>query len=118
VGSDIKTAADFTENAAMTRLFDRSRLTFYSAEGLKELARDQMADATYFEGLLDDFCDSLYHTYSVSTQSSLRRLQNTVQAAQLLPLGGHVLGVHATPNDREGVCHHMANEGRVEWCQK
>jgi hypothetical protein len=31
-------------------------------------------------------------------------------------LGGHVLTPHVRANDREGMCHQMANESRVNWC--
>ena len=97
----------------MRRLFTRSRVTFYSAEGLKELARDQMADSAFFETFRQHFADGLFHTYTKDWPSGLSRLQATVQAAQSLPLEGHVLTPHATPNDREGVCHHLANNGDI-----
>ena len=102
----------------MLRIFDRSRITFYSAEGLKELARDQMADAAFFDSLLGHFKDGLFYAYSTAGQSGLTRLGTTVQASQSLQLGAHVLEPHATPNDREGICHHLANDGTIEWCEK
>jgi hypothetical protein len=117
LGVSVSRFADFSENAEMSRLFTRSRLTFYSAEGLKELARDQMSDADYFDTFLRNFADGLYHTYTMDWPSGLRRLQATVRAAQSLHLGGHILSPHATPNDREGVCHHLANNGDVVWCR-
>ncbi len=45
LGVSVSAVADFASSPEMSRLFDRSRITFYSAEGLKELARDRMADA-------------------------------------------------------------------------
>ena len=118
LGVDVASVADSAQSPAMQKLFDRSRITFYSAEGLKELARDQMADATFFDTLLGHFRDGLFHAYTTSGQTGLARLQNTVQASQSLQLGGHVLEPHATPNDREGVCHHLANDGSIDWCEK
>ncbi|TKT73839.1 restriction endonuclease [Afipia massiliensis] len=118
LGVNVASIADFAQSPAMQKLFDRSRITFYSAEGLKELARDQMADATFFDTLLGHFRDGLFHAYTTSGQAGLVRLQSTVLASQSLQLGGHVLDLHATPNDREGVCHHLANDGSIEWCEK
>ena len=109
--------ADFAHSLPMTRLYNRSRMTFYSAEGLKELARDQMANAAFFDTLLDAFESGLYHSYTNLQIKGLPRLQATVAAAQSLQLGGHVLNDHATPNDREGVCHHLANTDRINWCE-
>ena len=110
--------APFVQSQPMQRVFDRSRITFYSAEGLKELARDQMADAAFFDSLLGHFKDGLFYTYSVTGKSGLDRLSNTVQAAQSLQVGAHILEPHATPSDREGICHHLANDGTIEWCPK
>lgn len=116
MGVSVSTAADFSHDKTFQNLFDRSRITFYCAEGLKELARDQMADAAFFVTLLDEFCDGLYYNYSAAGQTGLERLKKTVLAAQSLQLGGHVLVPHVLAKDREGMCHQMANEGRLEWC--
>ena len=116
LGITVAAVADFAERPKMRALFERSRLTFYSAEGLKELARDQMADQDFFDTLLDEFCNGLYHAYSSEGLAGLKRLQETVKAAQSLQLGRHVLGDHATTNDREGICHQLANDQRVKWC--
>jgi hypothetical protein len=116
IGKDVSGISDFVCHAKHMRLFDRSRLTFYCAEGLKELARDQMADTTYFDTLLDEFENGLYHDYTTVGPTGLQRLVATVKAAQGLQLGGHVLAHHVLANDREGICHHLANEKRVNWC--
>lgn len=117
LGVPVTATADFSNNPEMWRLFNRSRVTFYSAEGLRELARDQMADAVFFETFLQHFADGLFHTCTRDWPSGLCRLQATVQAAQSLQLEAHVLTPHATPNDREGVCHHLANNGDIIWCK-
>jgi hypothetical protein len=117
LGIPVSAVKDFAHSTAMQQLFDRSRLTFYSAEGLKELARDQMADQAFFDTLLDEFCDGLYHAYANTGQAGLERLRETVKAAQSLQLGGHVLAMHVTANDREGACHQLANDARVQWCE-
>jgi hypothetical protein len=109
--------ADFAHSLPMTRLYNRSRMTFYSAEGLRELARDQMANKAFFDTLLDAFESGLYHSYTNLQIKGLPRLQATVTAAQSLQLGGHVLNDHATPNDREGVCHQLVNTGCIRWCE-
>ena len=118
LGVTVTELQDFVANPEMATLFDRSRITFYSAEGLKELARDQMADTQYFNTLLDDFYNGLFHTFSPKGQKGLHRLRETIKAAQSLQLGAHALEPHATPLDREGVCHHLANASRIEWCEK
>lgn len=118
LGITVTQLTDFIANPQLSSLFDRSRIAFYSAEGLKELARDQMAEAQFFDSLLDDFYNGLYHTFSPAGQKGLDRLRETIKAAQQLQVGAHVLEPHTTPLDREGICHHLANSGKVEWCDK
>lgn len=96
-------------------LFRRSRLTFYCAENLRELARDSMANVAFFDTLLQEFADGLYHTYNAPAASGLARLSATVQAAQSLQLTEHMLKPHVLANDREGMCHQLANDNVVEW---
>lgn len=115
LGATISGTADFAHHPVYARLFDRSRITFYCAEGLKELARDHMADATYFETLLEEFTNGLFHNYTAPHLTGMQRLSETVKAAQALQLGSHVLAPHVLANDREGMCHQLANEKRVNW---
>lgn len=117
LGLSVSGLSDFLHSDKHMRLFDRSRLTLYHAEGLKELARDQMADESFFHTLLAEFVDGLYHWHT-GLPDGYERLIATVKAAQAIQLSKHVLEPHVLPNDREGMCHQMANEGHVKWCDK
>lgn len=117
LGRPVSKALDFADSEKHKRLFDRSRLTFYHSEGLKELARDQMADESFFDSLLGEFVDGLYHWHT-GEPDGYQRLISTIKAAQALQLSRHVLEPHVLPNDREGMCHQMANAGRLHWCDK
>lgn len=116
LGQSVSNLADFAHSSKHRRLFDRSRLTFYHAEGLKELARDQMADERFFDTLLGEFVDGLYYWHT-GEPDGYERLISTIKASQTLQLSKHVLVPHVLPNDREGMCHQMANKGRVKWCE-
>jgi hypothetical protein len=115
LGQSVLNLTDFVHSEKHRRLFDRSRLTFYHAEGLKELARDHMADEGFFDALLGEFVDALYYWHT-GKPDGYERLVSTIKASQVLQLSKHVLEPHVLPNDREGMCHQMANEGRVHWC--
>jgi len=108
--------SDLPSTAVPRRLYKRSRLSFYSAEGLKELARDNMERVEYFEDLLNEFEDGLYHHYTGAAASGHARLIETIKAAQAQQIPGHVLEPYMAALDREGVCHHLANERDVSWC--
>ncbi len=115
VGATIADEAGLVPYKKEAALFRRSRLTFYCAENLRELARDSMANVEFFDSLLQEFADGLYHTYNAPAASGLARLSATVQAAQSLQLTGHMLNPHVVANDREGMCHQLANEDIAEW---
>ncbi|MDU7581729.1 MULTISPECIES: ABC-three component system protein [Aeromonas] len=116
IARPVQTLADFETSLSHVNLFERSRITFYCAEGLKELARDQMANQAYFNTLLGEFDDGLYYTYTDHEGMPLVRLKSTVKAAQTLQLGSHPLAAHVTSKDREGMCHQLANEKVIDWC--
>jgi hypothetical protein len=118
MGIHVARDSDFSASEPHRKLFERSRITFYCAENLKELARDQMADAGFFDSLIKEFSDGLYHVYTESMPSGLQKMRKTIQAAQSLQLGGHALAPHVAANDREGICHHMANDNTIVWCAK
>lgn len=112
----VRDVADFQSYISHVKLFERSRITFYCAEGLKELARDQMANQEFFSSLLSEFDDGLYYYTTEQSETPLLRLKNTVKAAQTLQLGAHPLAVHVTSKDREGMCHQLANTNLINWC--
>lgn len=109
-------AADFADSKYHTTLFTRSRLTFYSAEGLFELARDQFASTTFFDSLADEFEHGLVFAYTEPSHEPIERLKKTVQAAQSLQIGSHPLAPHMNSKDREGMCHQLANKDVLDWC--
>lgn len=114
--TEVSAPQDFAHDSKLRVLFDRSRITFYFAEGLKELARDQMADPQFFETLLEEFGDGLYHHYTATGLTGLQRLIDTVKASQALQLSAHILAPHVQAKDREGMCHQLANADRLNWC--
>lgn len=116
-GSSIQQESDFKGHQRPTLLFERSRASFYSTEGLKELARDQMDRVEFFDDLLSQFRTGLYYTYTAPAANGHERIRSTVQAAQMQQIDGHVLGPHLTAFDREGICHHLANDQSLTWCE-
>lgn len=117
ISAPVTKEADFAAHRKSATLFERSRITFYSAEGLKRLAHDQMQQVEFFHDLVKKFGDGLYHTYTGPAASGHERLTATVKAAQSQEIDAHVLKPHMEPLDREGICHHLANDGVARWCR-
>ncbi|KQS79522.1 hypothetical protein ASG25_09255 [Rhizobium sp. Leaf384] len=117
ISAPVTKEADFATHRKSASLFERSRITFYSAEGLKRLAHDQMQQVEFFHDLVTKFGDGLYHTYNGAAASGHERLTATVKAAQQQEIDAHALKDHMEPLDREGICHHLANDGIAKWCR-
>jgi len=82
MGRHVTDATDFNADTKCSNLFKRSRISFYSAEALKELARDHMDDVGYFDQIMKEFENGLYFTYTGPASSGFDRLTATVKAAQ------------------------------------
>ncbi|WP_199486600.1 ABC-three component system protein [Actinomadura logoneensis] len=94
----------------------RQREAFYSAESLRRFARDAYPDG-HFDAILDDV-----HTIAVEVSDRTftlgwDRLQAVLEAAGVTALTETVLSQYVRPLDRKGVCHHLANDGRLTWCE-
>ena len=51
-------------------------------------------------------------------EDGLDRLKETVTFAASLDLSGNALSQHARVMDKQGVCHQLANENRLDWLHK
>lgn len=96
--------------------FRRQRYAFYSAEALRVYARDSVPPGT-FESLLDDMYDGVVEVAEGTHSSGRDRLSAVLTHATQVALDGHRLVTMAGPNDRKGLCHHLANEDRLTWVQ-
>lgn len=94
--------------------FRRQRYSFYSAEALRVYARDSVPPGT-FESLLDDMYDGVIEVADATHPSSRDRLSAVLTHSTQVALDGHRLVAMAGPNDRKGLCHHLANGDRLTW---
>jgi hypothetical protein len=95
----------------------RSRREFYSAESLREFARDQLPRGTTYEELQDELYDGVIDVVEQDHPEGLTRLRKTLTHATLVQLSAHPLEPELRPTDRKGMCHQLANDSRVRWKQ-
>lgn len=94
----------------------RSRKEFYSAEALREFSRDNVPAGT-FEQLLDEVHDGVIDVVEASHRDAFERVLRTVQQAKSLQITSNALVARTTTADRGGMCHQLANDLRIKWCQ-
>jgi hypothetical protein len=90
------------------------RQRFYSAEALKNFARDSVPPGT-FDELLNEAFNAVYDIYVSHHSCGLKRMravltQSTVAGFNSSPLISRIL-----EQDKKGMCHQLANENRLKW---
>ncbi|MCX4753470.1 ABC-three component system protein [Kitasatospora purpeofusca] len=94
----------------------RQREAFYSAESLRRFARDAYPEG-HFEAILDDIDAIVGDIAAGPFKSGWERMDKVITEAGSVQLTETVLTCYVRPLDRKGVCHHLANEDRLTWCE-
>jgi hypothetical protein len=113
-GQEIPDLAAIGRHRSFLRHFDRQRRAFYHAEGLREFSKDTVPPGT-FEALQEDVRAGVEITADADHASPLVRVNEVVKHATLLPLTSNPLVSVTTSADRHGVCHQLANDGKLDW---
>lgn len=103
-----------TAHAKYGAHLQRQREAFYSAEALRLYARDSVPDGT-FELLQGDVYTGIIDTAEADHASGLDRLRAVLTQSGQLDLGAHALVSVSRIEDRQGICHQLANADRLTW---
>ena len=98
----------------LTSHLKRAREEFYSAESLREFSRDSVPAGT-FEALLDEVYSGVIDVVQATHPNAMERVLATVKQAKMLAFTANALVSRVTNVDKGGMCHHLANDGRVKW---
>ena len=117
VGSDFADIDSLSTHANLTTDFRRQRERFYYAEALRNFARDTVPDGTFaqlqeeiYQGVVD-ICESSY-------LNGFDRMKAAVSQAALITSTANPLSPATTVHDRQGICHQLANNDRLQWVVK
>jgi len=92
--------------------FRDQRTRFFEAASFKRFHRDNTAP-----GVLTTFEDDVYHgvieVHRDRHESLLRRVDAVMKHASILPAS--LIGRTVRIPVKQGICHHLANEGRLKW---
>lgn len=114
LGSPIDSMDTLGSHSVLERNFKRQRERFYHAEALRNFARDTVPEGTFndlqnevFNGVIDVADDIHANGYA--------RLQATITHASTIALTANPLSSVIKSQDRQGICHQLANEDRLNW---
>lgn len=113
-GKAVPDPAALTSSPKLKDHFYRQREAFYHAESLRVFARDSVPAGT-FESLQDDIYDGVIDTHDASHPDGYARVCEVTKAARELQITANPLISCAKPKDRDGICHQLANEDRLQW---
>ena len=114
LGKQVPHLAALALEQSLHKDFIRQRERFYSAEALRNFSRDTVPDGTFdalqeevFQGVVD-ICESSHST-------GLQRMKATVSQAAQVTSTSNPLAPATRIQDRQGICHQLANDDRLNW---
>lgn len=108
------TVADLDAHDDVREHFNDARLEFYSAEALRAFSRDTLPPGA-FEELQNELHGGIKDEMRGAHSDGYRRVLSVVKTAKLLPITDHALKERMSTYDRGGICHQLANDGKVKW---
>lgn len=114
MGSAEMSVEDLQHHVGHSEHFRRQRRAFYSAEALRMYARDSVPPGT-FDRLVDHLHEGVIEVADADYPTGRERLTAVLTQATNVQLDSQRLVEITGPEDRRGVCHHLANDDRLKW---
>ena len=114
LGADLVDAGSLDGHKELKKDYLRQRERFYHAESLKNFARDNVPEGT-FDSLQEEVFHGVVDVCEDSHDDGFKRMKATLaQAAQVAATTNPLVSTLKT-QDRQGICHQLANEDRLTW---
>ena len=94
--------------------YDRQREAFFHAESLKNFARDSVPQGT-FESLQSEIQSGVIDTCDDDHVHGVARMKAVIDRANDIQLTENGLIQVTKVQDRNGICHQLANEDKLTW---
>lgn len=117
LGKPVAEREELASHPELVGHFDRQRVLFYSAESLRNFARDRTPPRT-FDSLQDDVYHGIIDICEAAHTDALERLRKTITAAGQLNVSGNALVGVTKVADKQGICHQLANDNRLTWTKQ
>lgn len=108
------------DKAKYGRHLDRSRSIFYAAEEIRLTSRNSTPpDSDEFEELKNQINTFIGDTYDEDYDDGFTKVKKVVEkAAEYKHADSLLIGQFLDSNVKQGVCHHLSNEGKLTWKTK
>lgn len=115
LGQAVKDRSDL--DAELERHYDRQRILFYSAESLRNFARDSTQPHA-FDSLQDDIYYGVVEICETGHPNAFVCLSKTLATAAQVDVNGNALVGVTKVADKQGICHQLANDDRLTWAKR
>jgi len=116
-GKEFKNLDDISTIERFGKHLKRSRQWFFQAEALNRFSRDNYQNGA-FEQLKQQVFDGIIDITEKVYPHGFERVCATTDHAGGLALGNSSLAPLAAVADKKGICHHLANDDRLDWAKK
>lgn len=98
--------------------FDIQRKNFYAVESLKQFERDNLPIGSQaFDNLKEDVLALVYTKIFGQYKNSFEKVNEILNCCSMLDASSSPLAMTITVKDKQGVCHHLVNEGKLTWIE-
>lgn len=108
---------DLESDTKISEHFLRQRESFYYAESLKLFARDSVPRGT-FKNLQDEMLSGVVDICEDEFTNGYQRVREVVKHAQSLTFASNTLHQVMKIQDKQGMCHQLANDEKLAWVPK
>ena len=110
----IEVTKDSLGGTAFEADYSKQRERFYSAESLKNFARDSVPPGT-FEDLQTQAHDAVFDVCEAPHPCGLTRMRKVLNQVSSVTFGSSPLISRIREHDKKGICHQLANDDKLRW---
>jgi len=96
--------------------FIRARKSFYKAEELRALTRDNLPEQI-FENFKEDIYDGVINTVETKFNNGLMKARAVEDKSIEIEIDSNPLKDACRPIDKKGICHHLINDKKISWVE-
>jgi len=114
LGATLTDAAALEPHKNLKRDYLGQRERFYHAESLRNFARDTVPEGT-FETLQNEIYYGVVDICDRNHANGFERMSVTITQAAQVATSSNPLTASTKTQDRQGICHQLANDDRLTW---
>lgn len=114
--TDLINEVDHIEKSEYNGHFKRARKSFYKAEELRALTRDNLKEQV-FKDFKEDILDGIINKVEEDFDNGYKKVKEVENEASKIIIDSNPLTKACRPADKKGACHHLVNDKEISWIE-